>query len=146
MLFRSLQTCPFLSAHRRFRLLTASVPPRHCSVPPFHFDPFLSAHRRFRLLTASAPPRHAFYGDDASVHPGSMSELMLYETAVAWIRARETTSRPATPWKETPEEFSTRLRAICQDINSRLDIEGLCRDLPSRVQQLVDAKGGRINK
>ena len=88
----------------------------------------------------------AYYRDDASGQPGQLSEVLLHETAVSWIRHRETATRPLRPWKETAEEFATRMRGICQDINSTLDVAGLCREFPSRVQALVVAEGDRINK
>jgi len=86
----------------------------------------------------------AFNGDDASKQPGELQEVMLHGTAVSWIRVRERRTRPATPWTETPEEHATRLRAICQAINEKCDVEGLCRKFPERVQGVVDAKGDRI--
>lgn len=88
----------------------------------------------------------AYYGDDASVQPGNLQEVMLHETAVAWIRVRETRTRPSEPWRETPAEFAARLRTIHQDINANCDVEGLCRGLPERVQAVVDAEGDRICK
>ena len=81
----------------------------------------------------------SYYGDDARVQPGN-----LHETAVAWIKRWEETTRPREPWKETLEEFGARLRGVCQDINDSCDVEGLCRALPKRVQALVEAQGDRI--
>ena len=86
----------------------------------------------------------AYYGDDARVQPGNLQEVLLHETAVAWIRRREETTRPREPWKETLEEFGARLRGVCQDINDSCDVEGLCRALLMRVQALVEAQGDRI--
>jgi len=62
----------------------------------------------------------------------------------AWIRYRETKTMPATPWQESSEEFGARLRGICNEINQKCDVEGLCRKLPERAQAVVDAEGGRI--
>ena len=70
----------------------------------------------------------------------------MHETAVAWIRRRETRSRPAVPWSESPAELGTRLQTICQDINNNCDVDALCRRFPQRVQMVVDAEGDRINK
>ena len=86
----------------------------------------------------------AYDGDDARVQPGNLQEVLLHETAVAWIRRREETTRPREPWKETLEEFGARLRGVCQDINDSCDVEGLCRALPKRLQELVDKDGDRI--
>ena len=87
----------------------------------------------------------AYYGDNASIQPGTLQEVMLHETAVSWIRYRERTRRPATPWTETYADFGTRLRSICQEINNTLDVEDLCRALPARAQAVVDAEGRRID-
>ena len=67
-----------------------------------------------------------------------------YQAAVAWIRHREVTTRPPMPWQETVEDYGARLRAVVQDINDHLDVEGLCKALPKRIQQLRDAEGDRI--
>jgi hypothetical protein len=85
-----------------------------------------------------------YYGDNAAVQPGTLQEVMLHETAVAWVRRRETVTQTREPWHETVAEFSGRLREICQHVNSNYDVEGLCRKLPQRLQLLVDAKGDRI--
>ena len=72
--------------------------------------------------------------------------MMLHETAVSWVRYRETKTLPSKPWEETVPEFRARLKGICDHINSNHDVEGLCRELPMRLQMLVDAKGDRIGK
>ena len=86
----------------------------------------------------------AYYGNDASEQPGNLQDVLLHETAVAWIRNREKVVRTARPWLETTEEFATRLRGICQYINEHYNVEGLCRSFPKRLQALVDAEGDRI--
>ena len=53
----------------------------------------------------------AFMGDDASLQPGALQEVMLHETAVAWCRYKLARCLPARPWLETPEEYRTRLKA-----------------------------------
>ena len=78
------------------------------------------------------------------MQPGSLQEVMLHETAVAWVRRRETVTQTQEPWHETVEEFGTRLRAICQHVNANFDVEGLCKKLPERLQKVVDAEGDRI--
>lgn len=88
----------------------------------------------------------AYYGENASVQPGNMQDVLLHETAVSWIRARETRTRPEQPWKESPKDFGVRLRAICHDINKNCDVEGLCRQLPERLQEVVDRQGDRLGK
>ena len=88
----------------------------------------------------------AFMGDDASQQPGSLWEMMLHETAVSWIRRGLTWTLPPKPWEGTPTEFARRLRAVVEDINARHRVEGLCRELPQRVQALHAAQGGRLDK
>lgn len=87
-----------------------------------------------------------YCGDDASLQPGNLQELLLHETSVAWIRNRERKTLPPQPCKETVLEFTTRIKAICQHVNDNYDVDGLCRALPERLQMLVDAKGDRIPK
>ena len=86
-----------------------------------------------------------YYGDDASVQPGNLQEVMLHETAVAWIRPREAITKPSRAWEETADEFGARLSGICEDINQHCDVAGLCRKLPERAQAVADAEGGRIS-
>ena len=38
------------------------------------------------------------------------------------------------------------MKQICVDINATLDVEGLSRAFLSRVQDVMEAKGGRITK
>ena len=51
---------------------------------------------------------------------------------------------PKECWKETPAEYEARLKHVVADINANLDVEGLCRRLPERLQKLVDSKGERL--
>ena len=86
----------------------------------------------------------AALGDDASVQPGNLQELMLHETAVAWIRLRLSRTVPAKPWEETRVAYATRLKDICADINANLDVDGLSRAFKKRAQELVKRNGGRL--
>ena len=51
---------------------------------------------------------------------------------------------PAKAWEETREAYTARLKKVCDDINSTLDVEGLCRAFPARVDKLVLKEGGRL--
>ena len=42
--------------------------------------------------------------------------------------------------------FGARLRRCCADINATLDVAGLCRSFPARVQKLLDSEGGRLKE
>jgi hypothetical protein len=88
----------------------------------------------------------AFMGRDASVQPGSLQELMLHETAVSWVRRRLAKTTPRAPWEETCEEYGSRLKEIAVYINKKYDVDGVCRELPTRVGMLMDRKGDRIPK
>ena len=85
-----------------------------------------------------------YYYDDAGQQPGKLQEVMLYETAVSWIRRREALNRMGKPWEESPEHFATHLKSVVEEINQTLNVEGLCRTFKQRVQKLVDREGDRI--
>ena len=87
-----------------------------------------------------------FMGDHASQQPGALQEMMLHETAVAWIRRCLTWSLPAKPWEESLGDYSKRLKEVVHMVNSVYDVEGLCKELPQRVQALRAAHGGRLPK
>ena len=76
---------------------------------------------------------------------GNLQEVLLHETAVSWIRRRESLNRMARPWEETPEQFALRLKEIVQEINDTLNVDGLCRAFRHRVQKLLDRDGDRIS-
>ena len=41
----------------------------------------------------------------------------------------------------TSVQYEARLERVVADINTNLDVEGLCHRLPDRLQKLVDAEG-----
>ena len=86
-----------------------------------------------------------FMKDDAGDQPGSLQEMLLHETAVAWIRRRLACTVPVKCWEETREEYGTRLKRCCEHINDEHDVDALCRAFPKRCKKLNDAKGGRLN-
>ena len=71
---------------------------------------------------------------------------MLHETAVSWMRDRLTKTLPKRCWEEAPEAYRARLKACAAHINGTCDVEGLCRELPSRVRDLADREGDRLAK
>ena len=71
---------------------------------------------------------------------------MLHEAAVSWLRRRSAQSLPTRPGEETPDVFAARLRRCCADINAQLNVDGLCRAFPKRIQQLVDRQGDRLKE
>ena len=85
-------------------------------------------------------------GPDASVQPGSLQELMLHETAMAWVRDRLKKTVPQKPWEESIEAYGSRLKDIALYINRNYNADGLCRQLPNRVAMLMKIEGDRIPK
>ena len=88
----------------------------------------------------------AMFGADASMQPGKLQELMLHETAVAWMRLRLARTVPAKAWKESRKAYTARLKGCCEEINRDLSVAGLCRNLLPRVAACIQAKGGRIRQ
>ena len=87
-----------------------------------------------------------FMGGDASLQPGSLPELMLHETAVAWVRRLLVRSTPKSPWLESRQDYALRLRAAARKINADFDVDSLCRAFPRRVAQLVAQKGDKLRQ
>ena len=85
-------------------------------------------------------------GQSARVQPGNLSEVLLHETAVSWLRVRLAETVPAKAWDETREEYSTRLRQCCQAVNNVYNVDGLCRSFLTRIAKLKERKGGRLSK
>ena len=85
-------------------------------------------------------------GDDASRQPGDLKDLMLHETAVAWLTARLKVTVPAKPWEESAELFGARLKQAAEYVNLHYDVDALQRGLPARMQMLLACEGGRIGK
>ena len=60
------------------------------------------------------------------------------------MRVRLAQTVPPKAWKESRAAYTARLKRCCADVNRRLNVEGLCRDLLSRVVECAQAKGGRM--
>ena len=86
-----------------------------------------------------------YWGDDASEQPGACADVLLHETAVAWIRDGLSKCVPKNPWKESREEYAARLRRVVADCNARHDVEGLCKGLPGRLKELRRRQGDRLS-
>ena len=98
---------------------------------------------RARPQTASVPCRGCRC---RGWRPGSLSDLMLHETAVSWIRNKEGLTLPRRPWTESREAFAVRLKQIVAAINDEHDVDGLCRELPMRISKLIEKKGSKLRK
>ncbi len=89
----------------------------------------------------------AFHGGDASIQPGRSGDLWLHETAVSWVRERLKRSLPKDPWHESEDHFAKRLKTAVEHVNAKHDVQGLCREMPSRMRMLVhETKGDRHRK
>ena len=89
----------------------------------------------------------AFHGDDASMQPGQSGDLWLHETAVSWMRHRLRVTVPLEPWKETEDEYESRLKSAAAYINEHHDVDSLCKEMPQRMKDLVHVtKGARLGK
>ena len=85
-----------------------------------------------------------FLADNCGLQPGQLGDVLLHETAVAWIRRRERLTVPSRAWEETREEFSTRIMGLVREFNRDYDVESLCRQFPRRLQLLVDGGGKKL--
>ena len=85
-------------------------------------------------------------GDDASIQPGSLRELVRHETSVAWIKHRLAKSVPTRAWEETRDAYTARLKRVVDDISRSCDVEVLRRALTTRIDKLVERQGGRLSE
>ena len=85
-------------------------------------------------------------GDNCGSQPGQLGDVLLHETAVSWIRARERKTVPPRAWEETYSAFSQRMKSIVNDFNAKYNVDGLCREFPGRLDDLVAKKGGKLKK
>ena len=88
----------------------------------------------------------AFAGENAASQPANAGDMMLHETAVAWLRHLMKISLPARPWAESREAFTTRLRQAAQKINAEYDVASLCREFPERLDDLDRKQGDKLRK
>ena len=90
--------------------------------------------------------RSALLGDDASIQPGQLQELMLHETAVSWMRERLKQTVPKKAWEETVDAYRSRLKACAAHINAKHDVKALCKEFPGRLAELSNRGGDRLGK
>ena len=88
-----------------------------------------------------------FWGPDAQRQSHDMGDLLLHETAAAWLRKHmNNSSLEVVPWQETKEMWSSRVHQAVAFANETYDVAGLCREFPSRLQACIDSGGERLNK
>lgn len=85
-----------------------------------------------------------YMGDNCGLQLGQLGDVLLHETAVAWVRRRERQTAPTRAWEETREDLGHRLKEIVNEFNIKYDVEALCRAFPHRLQKLVDGKGNKL--
>ena len=99
---------------------------------------------------ADAVSRNGFklyWGSDAARQSPDMADLLLHETAVSWFRNVMRRTKPEVlPWQETQAQWAQRAKKVIAFVNKEYDVAGLCRQFPSRLQDLVDGEGERLNK
>lgn len=86
----------------------------------------------------------ALMGTSAAQQPGFLADVLLHETAVSWVRELLHITTPAAPWQETREAFGERLREVARRVNENHNVDGLCNELPRRLQELVGKQGDRL--
>ena len=81
------------------------------------------------------------------MQPGRSGDLWLHETAISWVRERLKRTLPREPWAETDAQFAKRLKSAAEYVNAKYNVEGLCREMPKRMHDLVHvAKGDKLRK
>jgi hypothetical protein len=90
---------------------------------------------------------HLYWGPDATQQSPDMGDMLLHETAVSWLRNCLRKIKPnGLPWEETQPECARRARTAAAWVNANYDVAGLCREFPSRLQDVIDCEGERLRK
>ena len=95
------------------------------------------------MIPARASP---YAGADASWQPADIPDVLLHETVVGWVRAF--IKRNPLERSESIERNVTNLKLTMEacrgHIQSKYDVDGLCRSFRGRLKELVQARGGRL--
>ena len=68
-----------------------------------------------------------YWGPDARRQSPDMGDMLLHETAVAWLRRRMRAERPVcVPWEETRVQWAHRAKRVVDHINSHYDVAAPC--------------------
>ena len=84
--------------------------------------------------------------------PGRLSakeqlRAMAHETAIACFKRNLAAASPAgDPWKETHQQFQARVASVVKEANKRCNFRLLCCEYLTRLETLVQQKGGRLKK
>ena len=88
-----------------------------------------------------------YWGTNAQRQSPDMGDVLLHETAVAWFRKRMRAEKPeVVPWQESPEQWARRCRRIVASMNKDYDVAGLCRQFPTRLQEVIESEGERLRR
>ena len=63
---------------------------------------------------------------------------------MAWMRDRLKKTAPKKPWEETLEAYHSRLKHCAAHCNDKYNIDGLCQEVPWRLEELLKRSGDRI--
>ena len=81
----------------------------------------------------------------AKEQPADVPDVLLHETAIACFK-RELVATPPTvdPWKETHEQFQSRVDNVVQAANGQYNFRSLCGSYLERLELLAERKGDRL--
>ena len=65
----------------------------------------------------------AFMGEDASLQPGQVADMLLHESAASWVRQRLIESSTPKFWLETRSQYATRPPEVREYINDKYDVD-----------------------
>ena len=103
--------------------------------------------RPARLIkAASSAGFHTLAGNDASSQPPDMADFWPHETAVGWLRAymKKQPLTKGVGLVQMEKDFQNTMKEAVRHVNTNHNVDGLCRDFPTRVSELIAAKGGRL--
>ena len=85
-------------------------------------------------------------GAEAKWQPPDIPDVLLHETAVAWVRSWF--KKHPFKWVPKVEDnlklFHKRLKECEKYINANYDVYGLCKSFPSRIEALIKSRGDRL--
>ena len=84
-------------------------------------------------------------GEHSKWQPPDLPDVLLHETAVAWIRKylKQHPVRLVQSVEENVNRVRTFLEEACVHINTFYEVDGLCNSLPDRLKALVESEGER---
>ena len=108
-----------------------------------------SSHRAATAATEQPQPQSSHRAATVSTdqpQPPDLADFLLHETAVGWTRTyfkKHPVSR-VRGLDAQEARVRTSFKECAAYINADYKVADLCRDVPSRVQEIIEAKGGRL--